>query len=145
MSYLLVYLISIIALDIIYNGAGNDDVKPVSETGYIIYNAILRTFKFLFDIYLFCMFIRLYFYFFGMMQVKLALKKGKLSSFNKAIFIWGLFLAFVSFCQSLLVLLTGFIIGKEMIVTMNRIVMVCDRHIIPIKDFLVFSTMLYLF
>jgi Gpi18-like mannosyltransferase len=69
-SFLAIYLISIIALDIIYAGAGNDQYKPVSKIGYQIFNAILRSFKFILDIFLFSMFLNLYLFFFGMMRAK---------------------------------------------------------------------------
>jgi hypothetical protein len=65
-------MILIIAIDIIYAGAGNDDFKPVNKIGYLICDAILRSFKFILDIFLFSMFLNLYLFFFGMMRAKLS-------------------------------------------------------------------------
>jgi len=133
------------ALNVIYFINNHDNYygeihKPMDKT-YLIIDGCISIIDFLVDLFIFKIFLSLYFYFFGLMKKKLTLQNEKLTNFNKAIFCWGLFLTLLSFVQCLFSLLEKVIITNEMQLLELRI----QRFYIPVKDFLLFSTLLYLF
>jgi hypothetical protein len=96
---------------------------------------------FLLDVSMFKIFLSLYLYFFGLMKKKLAFQNEKMTNYNKAIFCWGMFLTLLTFIHSLVLLLESLIITDEMLKVELRF----TRFFLPVKDFLVYSTLLYLF
>ena len=112
--------------------------KPMDKN-YLIIEGSISIIDFLVDLFMFKIFLSLNFYFFGLMKKKLSLKDEQITFFNKAIFCWGLFLTFLTFVQCLFSLLGKLIITDVMQMVELRI----QRFYLPLKDFLVYSTLLF--
>ena len=143
--FLIAYMIFSTILDLVYFIADEDnnyeEKHKQKDSTYLMIDGSISIIDFLVDVFMFKKFLSLYFYFFGLMEKKLTSQNEKMTSFNKAIFCWGLFLTLLTFVQTLLALLEKLIITDDM----QKVELRFERFFLPIKDFFVYSTMLYLF
>jgi hypothetical protein len=108
---------------------------------YLIIDGRISIIDFLVDLVMFKIFLSLYFYFFAQRKMKLSLQNEMMTNCNKAIFCWGLFLTLLTFAHSLVSFLDKLIIKNDM----QSVELQIQRFYFLIKDFLVYSTILYLF
>lgn len=133
MGFLIMYMIVSSVLD----AAITDN----QMTGYQMADDIFRVLKFIVDIYIIQLFFRLFIYLFNMRKERFEEKNKTLSKKDLFIKGWTIFLAVLTFIQSFLAVYEV-VNRKDAFIWFAGI---CDRYAVPIKDFLVFITMLYLF
>jgi len=96
---------------------------------------VFRVLKFCLDLILYTFFVKDLLFFFKLKKEK----TERVTKFNKFILVWAFFLMVFSFMHSFIAILVGFVnISQKFIRTV-------DRSIIPLKDFLISTTMMYLF
>ena len=66
--FLITYMLAICTTDIVFEGSGNDSLKPTWDELYRKIDAVIRIIKFALDVLLFSIFLQLYLYFFGLMK-----------------------------------------------------------------------------
>ncbi|TNV83357.1 hypothetical protein FGO68_gene8979 [Halteria grandinella] len=115
----------------------------------VITDMILRSLKFIVDLYLFWLFITNFVYFVRLKKERLEAKERNFSSKNVFIIGWTVTLLVLCLYQSVGAIVIGFLeyIYKDKIELkrIHEFIGKNDRYVFPIKDFLVLVTMLYLF
>lgn len=115
----------------------------------VITDMILRSLKFIVDLYLFWLFITNFVYFVRLKKERLEAKEKNFSSKNVFIIGWTVTLLVLCLYQSVGAIVIGFLeyIYKDKIELkrIHEFIGKNDRYVFPIKDFLVLVTMLYLF
>jgi len=103
-------------------------------TSFVL-NNIFRVLKFCLDLYLYWLFTRDFLYFYKLKKER----ADQMTRFNIFILIWAFVLMSLSFAHSFLAFISGY-------AHLNfDVVRFIDRNLIPGKDFLISTTMLYLF
>lgn len=102
---------------------------------------ILSILNFIVEMYLFNVFLSLYFSFIELMEKKLAFENSKMTNFNKLMCYWTLILALLTLAHCIVALLNGITIDKSI----HAVEVTFERIVVPIKDILVYTTILYLF
>jgi len=102
---------------------------------------ILSLLNFTVEMYLFIVFLSLFFSFIELMEKKLAFENSKMTNFNKFMCHWTLILALLTLANCIVGLLNGLIKDQQL----HAVEVTFERIVVPIKDILVYSTILYLF
>ncbi len=116
------------------------DIRSKGKENFY-FNMTLSLLIFVVEIYLFNIFLSLYFYFIGLMEKKLAFENAKMTNFNKLICYWTLILSLLTLAHCIVALLKGLIQDQGI----HETFLIFERIVVPIKDILVYSTILYLF
>jgi len=102
---------------------------------------ILSILNFIVEMYLFKVFLTLYVSFIGLMKKKLAFENAKMTIFNKLMCYWTLILALLTLAHCIVAFMNGLTIDNSI----HAAEVTFERIVVPIKDILVYSTILYLF
>ena len=134
MFFLALYFLYVAVLETI--GVINLEKKYDDLLSRIITN-IFTVLKFTLDVYLYWLFSRDFLYFYKLFKEKVEI----VTRFNIFILVWAFTLMLLSFSHSLY----AFLDNSHLIKLEEWVVRTIDRNYIPSKDFLISSTMLYLF
>ena len=134
MFFLALYFLYVAVLETI--GVINLEQKYDDLLSRIMMN-IFTVLKFTLDVYLYWLFSRDFLYFYKLFKEKVEI----VTRFNIFILVWAFTLMLLSFSHSLFV----FFVNSYLIKVDEKVVRTIDRNYIPSKDFLISSTMLYLF